>query len=141
MDETMEERVEHNDPEALKLLGEKKLADGNTQEAKRYLRLAVQLGNTSACYNLGQLYLLDGEPEKALEVFREGQRGGDETCAYSLAEELLKQDDENALSYITEYADNDDEASIRLLINYYDTAGNHKQTDYWKERLKALGGE
>lgn len=136
MDETIEERAEHNDPDALRTIGERKLAEGDKEGAKKYLHLAMQLGSSAACYNLGQLYLLGDEPEKAIEAFREGRRGGDESCAYSLAEMLLKQGDEEALSYITEYADADDEASIRLLIDYYKTAGNNKQAAYWKKRLE-----
>ncbi len=138
MEETIEERAEHNDPDALRLLGEKKLSEGDTAAAAKYLRLAVQLGSSAACFNLGKLYLLSGDEEHAQAIFREGKRCGDESCAYSLAELLLKSGDEEALLYITEYADADDEASMRLLADYYKTAGNNKQANYWKKRLEEL---
>ena len=141
MAESIEERAERNDPEALKALGEQQLSKGDKEGAKKYLRLSMQLGFAPACYPLGRLYLMDGETEKAVAAFSEGHRSGDEACSYSLAETLLKRGDQNALTYITEYANEDDETSIRLLIDYYAEAGNKKQADYWRGRLKEVCGE
>ena len=140
MAESIEERAERNDPEALKLLGEQRLGEGDTEGAKKYLFLAMQLGNTTACHPLGKLYLAAGDTDKAIAAFSEGHRSGDEQSSYSLAEALLKRGDQNALAYITEYANEDDETSIRLLFDYYAAAGNQKQADYWKSRLKAVCG-
>ena len=141
MEDTIEKRAERNDPEALKLLGEQRLAAGDKKGAKKYLLLAMQLGHVEACYPLGRLYLQEGDIDRAIKAFSEGHRSGDEACSYSLAETLLKRGDQNALAYITEYANEDDETSIRLLIAYYTEAGNKKQADYWRGRLKDVCGE
>ena len=141
MEDSIEKRAERNDPEALKLLGEQRLAAGDKEGAIKYLFLAMQLGFTEACYPLGRLYLQEGDIDKAVKAFSEGHRSGDEACSYSLAEALLKRGDQNALLYITEYANEDDETSIRLLVEYYTEAGNKKQADYWRNRLKEVRGE
>lgn len=134
-EQALGEAADGNDPAALYETGRRLFTAGDKTGGKKYLRLSMQLGNTDACYELGQICAEDGETECAIEAFREGRRGGDERCAFAYAVlQLLSCGDPESMELVASMANDGDDSAVRVLEEYYTRLGNKREAAYWHSK-------
>lgn len=131
--DALSELADKNVSAALAEIGFRAL-ENNKDEARKYLHLAMQLGDISACFPLGELYYNMNEPDLAMDAFIAGRRGGDEDCTYAYAALMLSSGDSESLDVIINYANNGYAPSISLLEDYYRGQGNKREAEYWRKK-------
>ena len=89
-----QERIEANDPAALRYRGTTSYNKGNFRKALKYLTKASELGNIEAYYYLGCMYMygegVEKDMEKAIYHWEKAAIGGHHTARHNLAVEEAK---------------------------------------------------
>jgi hypothetical protein len=123
-DEMMMNRIEANDPEAMRQWGSEQYCKGDYSVAFEYFTKAAELGNAEAHYKLAVLYH-DGEgvekdERKAMHHLEEAAIGGHPTARYNLGVlEVKNGRNERAVEHWIIAANQGEDSSAKILMDAF----------------------
>ena len=137
----LQEALDAGEPNAASSLGEYFLAGPratrNLDEAERYLKQGIEMGDLRAYIPLAALYRLENDPQHYLEAIRASAEAGDVRGQIELADayhdgKILKRNPREELRWRVAAANQGDAASTREIAKAFDTGYGGLRRDHEK---------